>query len=157
MPQLGYGPGGRLGFRHEWAQWPSLPHLKQEPVGFLSLLVEGGLEPCRAVAQRWYFTHPCNRWMKCGLVCGCQSSKASGESRPRAHLSFSARSKGGDHRMWACERSPPRIFPPEFWHQNVTQVQGKRERARQSDRKREIIRGKREGDWPLRRTSILPL
>ena len=43
------------------------------------------------------FTHPCNRWMKCGPVCVCQSSKASGESRPGAHLSFSARSKGGDH------------------------------------------------------------
>ena len=40
-------------------------------------------------------------------VCGCQSSKISGKSRPRAHLSFSARSKAGDHRRWACERSPP--------------------------------------------------
>ena len=43
-----------LGFRHERAQWPSLPHLKQGPVGFLSLLVDGGLEPCRAVAKRWH-------------------------------------------------------------------------------------------------------
>lgn len=33
------------------------------------------------------FTHPCNRWMKCELVCGCQSSKASGES----HLGFPER------------------------------------------------------------------
>ena len=54
MPQLGHGPGGGLGFRHEWAQWPSLPHLKQGPGGFLSLLVDGGLEPCKAVAKRWY-------------------------------------------------------------------------------------------------------
>ena len=54
MPQLGHGPGRGLGFRHEWAQWPSLPHLKQGPGGFLSLLVDGGLEPCRAVAKRWY-------------------------------------------------------------------------------------------------------
>ena len=44
-----------LGFRHERAQWPSLPHLKQGPVGFLSLLVDGGLEPCRAVAKKVVF------------------------------------------------------------------------------------------------------
>ena len=37
------------------AQWPSLPHLKQGPGGLLSLLVDGGLEPCRAVAKRWYW------------------------------------------------------------------------------------------------------
>ena len=35
--------------------------------------------------------------MKCGPVCGCQSSKASGKSHPGACLSFLARSKGGDH------------------------------------------------------------
>ena len=40
--------------RHEQAQWPSLPCLKQGPSGFLSLLVDGGLEPCRVVAKRWY-------------------------------------------------------------------------------------------------------
>ena len=40
--------------RHKWAQWPSLPPLKQDPGGFLSLLVDGGLEPLRAVANRWY-------------------------------------------------------------------------------------------------------
>ena len=33
---------------------PSLPHLRQGPGGFLSLLVDGGLEPCKAVAERWY-------------------------------------------------------------------------------------------------------
>ena len=54
MPQVGHGPGGGLDFRHEQAQWPSLPHLKQGPSGFLFLLVDGGLEPCRAVAEMWY-------------------------------------------------------------------------------------------------------
>ena len=33
MPQVGHGPGGGLDFRHEGAQWPSLPHLKQGPRG----------------------------------------------------------------------------------------------------------------------------
>ena len=55
MPQLGHERGGGLGFRHERAQWSSLPHLKQGPGGLLSLLVDGGLEPCRAVAKRWYW------------------------------------------------------------------------------------------------------
>ena len=54
MPQLGLGPGGSLGFRHERVQWPSLPHLKQGPGGFLSVSVDGGLEPHRAVAKKWY-------------------------------------------------------------------------------------------------------
>ena len=40
--------------RHKRAQWPSLLPLKQGPGGFLSLLVDGGLEPLRAVAKRWY-------------------------------------------------------------------------------------------------------
>ena len=41
MPQLGHGPGGGLGFRHEWAQWPSLPSLKQGQVtSFLCWLME---------------------------------------------------------------------------------------------------------------------
>ena len=31
-----------------------LPSLKQGPGGFLSVLVDGGLEPCRAVAKRWH-------------------------------------------------------------------------------------------------------
>ena len=52
MPQLGYGPGGGLGFRHRQAQWPSLLHLMQGPGGFLSLLVDGCLEPCRTVCLR---------------------------------------------------------------------------------------------------------
>ena len=44
MPQLGHGPGGSLGFSHEHAPCLSLLHLKQGPGGFLSLLVDGGLE-----------------------------------------------------------------------------------------------------------------
>ena len=46
MLQRGHGPGGGLDIRHEWAQGPSLPHLKQGPGGFLSVLVDGDLEPC---------------------------------------------------------------------------------------------------------------
>ena len=38
----------------------------------------------------------------------------------------------------------------------VRQVQTKRDWARQTGKKRKFIRGKREGDWLLRRTSILP-
>ena len=48
---MGHGPEAGLGFRHEPAQWPSLPRLKQGPGGFLSLLVVGGLEPGRAVLK----------------------------------------------------------------------------------------------------------
>ena len=47
------------------------------------------------------------------------------------------------------------IFPHGFWDQNVRLVQRKREQAMQSGKKRKFIRGKREGDWLLRRTSIL--
>ena len=54
MPQLGHGPGGGLGFRHEQIQWPSLPQLKQGPSGFLPLLVDGGLAPHRARDKRWH-------------------------------------------------------------------------------------------------------
>ena len=31
---------------------------------------------------QWDFTHPFNRWVKCGPVCGYQSSKVSGDSVP---------------------------------------------------------------------------
>ena len=54
LPQVGHRPGGGLAFRHERAHRPSLPHLKQGPGGFHSLLVNEGLELCRAVAKRWY-------------------------------------------------------------------------------------------------------
>ena len=53
MPQLGHGPGGGLGYRHEWVQWPSLLHLKQGPGGFLSLLME-------------VWSHV-GQWVKCGI------------------------------------------------------------------------------------------
>ena len=43
-----------------------------------------------------------------------------------------------------------------FQHQNVRWVQRKREQAGQSGRKGKFIRGKREGDWLLQRTSVLP-
>ena len=39
---------------------------------------------------------------------------------------------------------------------SVRRVQRKREQAGQSGKKRKFIRGKREDDWFLRRTSILP-
>ena len=38
----------------------------------------------------------------------------------------------------------------------IRQVQRKRMQARQSGRKRKIFRGKRDDDWPLRRTSVVP-
>ena len=38
----------------------------------------------------------------------------------------------------------------------IRQVQRKRMQARQSGRKRKIFRGKRDNDWPLRRTSVVP-
>ena len=38
----------------------------------------------------------------------------------------------------------------------IRQVQRKRKRAGQSGKKRKFIRGKREGDWLLRKISILP-
>ena len=43
-------------FRPERVQGPSLPQLKQGLGGFLSLLIDGNVEPCRVVAKRWYLT-----------------------------------------------------------------------------------------------------
>ena len=40
MPQLGRGPGGGLGFGHEWVQCPSSLHLKQGPGACLCWLME---------------------------------------------------------------------------------------------------------------------
>ena len=73
MPQLGHGPGGGLGFRHERAQWPALPHLKQSSGGFLSLLVDGGLEPCRAVAKMWLLVS--SRWAFSSFACSSRLLK----------------------------------------------------------------------------------
>ena len=40
-----YATAGTLGFRNEWAWWPSLQgHLKQGPGHFLPLLVDGNLD-----------------------------------------------------------------------------------------------------------------
>ena len=52
---------------------PSLPHLRQGPGGFLSLLVDGGLEPCRAVAKRWYLAQ--SRWAFSSFACFSQLLK----------------------------------------------------------------------------------
>ena len=97
--------------------------------------------------------------MKCGPVCGCQSSKASGESCPGSHVSFSARSKGGDHQRWACERSPPlAVDLPSQVSAPECKASAEKKRSSQAVRqeKGNFIRGKREDDWPLRRTSVLP-
>ena len=93
--------------------------------------------------REWGFTQHCNRWMKSGPVCGCQSSKASGDSRPGARLSFLA--KRGDHQRWAWERSPPRCGGsslPGF----STRIKASAEKKRVSwlsGKKRKFIRGKR--------------
>ena len=63
-----------LGFRHEPAQWPSLPRLKQGPGGFLSLLVDGGLEPCSAVL--------CLVTQSCLTLCKLMDSSPPGSSLP---------------------------------------------------------------------------
>ena len=94
------------------------------------------------------FACPCNRWMKCGPVC------ASGESRPEL-ISVSRQgpregTTGGAHP--AAVDLPSRVLAL-----NVRRVQRKGgERAGQSGKERKFIRGKREGDWSLRRTSVLP-
>ena len=63
-----------LGFRHEPAKWPSLPRLKQGPGGFLSLLVDGGLEPCSAVL--------CLVTQSCLTLCKLMDSSPPGSSLP---------------------------------------------------------------------------
>ena len=103
----------------------------------------GEREREREDPREWGFTQHCNRWMKSGPVCGCQSSKASGDSRPGARLSFLA--KRGDHQRWAWERSPPRCGGsslPGF----STRIKASAEKKRvswQSGKKRKFIRGKR--------------
>ena len=78
--------------------------------------------------------------------------------RPGARLSFLARSKGGDHRRWARERSPPSCGGSSLPGSDFsTRMQGecreiKSEPGTQA-RKGEFIRGKWEGNWPLRRTT----
>ena len=104
----------------------------------------------------WDFTRPCKWWMECGQVCGCQSSKASGESHPGARLSFLARSEGGDHWRRVRERSTPSCGGSSL-PGSGTRMQGEwREESKLGSqvRKGKFIRGKWEGDWPLRRTSV---
>ena len=98
----------------------------------------------------WGFTHPCNRWMKRGPVCVWASPARQGESPVQELISVSRQGprEGTTQLRW--------ILPPGFRHQNVKRVQRKREQARQSGKKRKFIRGQREGDWLLRRTSVLP-
>ena len=96
------------------------------------------------------FTHPCNRWMKRGPVCVWASPARQVESPVQELISVSRQGprEGTTQLRW--------ILPPGFRHQNVKRVQRKREQARQSGKKRKCIRGQREGDWLLRRTSVLP-
>ena len=96
--------------------------------------------PACGCQSSWDFTHPCNRWMKCGPACGCQSSKASGKSRPRARAVSRPGPREGPTRGGLGEEPTHLrwVFPPGFRHQKVRRVQRKRERARQSGKKREI-------------------
>ena len=58
----------------------------------------------------WDFPHPCNRWMQCGLACGCQSSKATGEAHARARL-FLGEVQGGPAQM--VSSLPSRVSAPD--------------------------------------------
>ena len=86
MPQLGDGPGGDLGFKHEWAPWPSLLHLKHGLGGLLSLLVDGGLKPCRAVAKRWYMAWSHRTFSN--FACSSQLLKILKAKFKRSHWGF---------------------------------------------------------------------
>ena len=100
--------------------------------------------------REWYLTHPWNRWVKRAQVCGCQSNKASGESRPGTHLSFLARSKGGGHQRWACEPTQLQwIFPPGFQPQNVRWGREKENEPAVRQEKGNLLEGKERvtGPW----------
>ena len=72
-------------------------------------------------------------------------------------VSFSARSKGGTTGGGLLRGAHPVVvlFLPRFQHQNVRRVQRKDSEPSSLARKGKFIKGKREGDWPLR-TSTLP-
>ena len=129
--------------------------------GFSRLVLGLGNRRVREEPRERDFAHPPNRWMKCGPGCGCQSSKASGEPRPElASASQQGPREGPTGGGLVRGAHPTRllwIFPPGFWHWSVRRVQRKEgEQAGQSGKKRKFIRGKREGDWPLSRTTVLP-
>ena len=57
--------------------------------------------------------------------------------------------------MGSCERSPPSGVDLWVSAPNIRLVKIKESEPGSQARKGKFIRGKREGDWPLRRTSIL--
>ena len=100
--------------------------------------------------REWDFTYHCNQWMECEWMWACQSSKASGKSRPGACLRSLAGSKGGDHPV--VVDLPSGVSAPEC----KGECREKEREPGSQARKGKFIRGKREGDGPLRRTSVLP-
>ena len=102
----------------------------------------------REDTREWDFTYPSNGWMKCGPVCGCQSSKASGESRSEL-VSVSRRGPMRGPPEVGSGEEPPRLwwlFPPGFQRQNVRLVQKRENKPGSRARKGKFIRGKRKGD-----------
>ena len=71
-----------------------------------------------------------------------------------ASLHFSRRKKEAGASLG--ERAEPRERGEFASLKTVRRVQRKRDQARQSGKKRKLIRGEREGDRLLRRTSIFP-
>ena len=112
----------------------------------------------RTPESRTSLTPEAARWEP---ACACQSSKASAVFHPRARPGSSVRSRGGDHRRWAQERSPPpttvgpssQVLAPEKEGEHGEKES--RERARQSGRESFITGRKKEGDWLWRETNAL--
>ena len=76
------------------------------PWGSFCLALGLGKEVREREFEGMGFHSPCNQWMKCGPVCGCQL-QGKWRVASQSSLSISARSKLGDHWSWACERSHP--------------------------------------------------
>ena len=135
--------GTRL--RRAWGPWES---------SHLALGLGGKREDPRG----WDFTHSWNRWMKCGPVCGCQSSKASGGSYPELISVWQGPREGATGGGLMRRANPVGVDLPSQVSAPECKVSAeKREWASRAVRKkRKFIRGKWEGDWPLRRTSVLP-
>ena len=87
------------------------------------------------------FTHPFNGWMNCELECGCQSSKASGESQKIVLVSQMGSEGGVCWGRFGCKahQATGGTSPPEFQHQNARRVQRKREQARCSGKEKKIF------------------